>query len=189
MTSAKKIGEIDLSHPLAGREGVDTNHASRIRVQALLDQHASLVQQTQFADTKSAGMITIVGILMVNGPVPMGNMMRSDWLSISAGGLAALCILLCVFTIFPRFPKRAVRTKMAEVDRFSWPSLTEPGFDADAYAEYMHTAEISQIVHSIAHSNSAISRILLRKYKMLRLAFVLGAGFALLVFGRYAGLI
>jgi Pycsar effector protein len=188
MTHGQKIGEIDLSYPLSGTEGVDPNHASRIRIQTLLDQHGSLIQQTQFADAKSGGLITVIGLLALNGPLPLGNMLRSDYLSIAGGIFAVACMLFCVFTIFPRYPSGNVRKNLADRDRFSWPSLTAPEFDAEAYSSYMHTAEVSEIVHSIAHSNTAVSKILLRKFQTLRIAFFFGAGFFLLVLARHAGL-
>jgi Pycsar effector protein len=188
MTHEQKIGEIDLSYPLSGREGVDPNHASRIRVQTLLDQHSSLIQQTQFADAKSGGLITVIGLLALNGPLPLANMMTTDYLSMAGGIIAVACMLFCVLTIFPRYPSGSIRKSLAETDRFSWPSLTAPEFDAEAYSKYMHTAEVSQIVHSIAHSNSAVSKILLRKFQTLRIAFFFGAVFFLIVLVRHAGL-
>lgn len=189
MPQRHKIGDIDLSHPLAGSEGVDPNHASRIRVQTLLDQHSGLIQQTQFADAKAAGLITVIGLLALNGPLPLADMMESDFLPTAGGVVAGLCMLFCFFTIFPRYPAKRIRDRLAETDRFSWPSLTAPGFDGDAYSEYMHTAEISEIVHSIAHSNTSISLILLRKFQTLRLAFALGAIFMVIVFARQAGIV
>ena len=82
-----RLEDVDLSRPLAGSEGADANHASRIRVQTLLVQHASLVRQTQFADTKSGGLITVIGLLALNGPVPMTGMMEGGAVSVAAGAL------------------------------------------------------------------------------------------------------
>jgi hypothetical protein len=52
----------------------------------------------------------------------------------------------------------------------------------------MQTAEVSQIVYSIARSNSAISRILLRKFQMLRIAFGLSLALFCAILARHAGL-
>lgn len=183
------LEKVDLSRPLSGSEGVDPNHASRIRIQTLLMQHNSLVQQTQFADAKAAGLMTVIGLLALNGPVPMDDMMKGETISMAAGIVAALCILFCIFTIFPRYPRRKIRKNLSETDRFSWPSLTSPDFNAESYSEYMHTAEVSQIVHSIAHSNSAVAHILLRKFLMMRIAFLLGAVDFGIVLLRHAGVI
>ncbi|MCB1450213.1 MAG: hypothetical protein KDJ67_08855 [Nitratireductor sp.] len=185
---ANPLETVDLSQPLAGSEGVDPNHASRLRVQVLLDQHASLVQQTQFADTKAGGLVTLVGLLALKGPLPMAGMTMSDPISLAAGSFAGLCILFCMLTAFPRYPGRKVRAHLADVDRFSWPSLTSRKFSGEDYARYMHTAEVSQVVHSIALSNSAVSAILLRKFQMLRVGFMFGCGVFFAVFLRHAGL-
>ena len=189
MKAPRKITDVELSSELAGHEGVDTNHASRIRIQTLLDQHASLIQQTQFADTKSAGLVTLVGLQALKGPLPVADLMRADNLQLAAGLLAGLSIFFCLVCVFPRYPAKSVRDKLAEVDRFSWPALTAPGYLAEDYAQYMRNAEVSQIVHSIAYSNSAVSRILLRKYQMLRIAFIIAALDFLIVFARHAGLV
>ncbi|MFZ1815766.1 MAG: hypothetical protein WBO55_08730 [Rhizobiaceae bacterium] len=188
MTASNPIELVDLSKPLAGSEGVDPNHASRIRVQMLLDQHASLVQQTQFADAKAGGLVTLVGLLALKGPLPMTDLMTQDMFTKASGLLAALCILFCMLTAFPRYPAKKHREHLSDLDRFSWPSLTSPEFDANTYATFMQTAEVSQVVHSIARSNSAVSKILLRKFQMLRIAFVLGCLVFVTVFIRQSGI-
>lgn len=189
MKKARKISEIELNGELAGTEGVDANHASQIRAQTLINQHASLIQQTQFADTKSAGLVTLVGLLALGGPIPVNQMMRSDFVSLLSGALSGLSILFCIFAVFPRYPGRRVRNSLSEIDRYSWPALTGKDFGPSEYAEYMRRAEISQIVHSIAYSNSTVAAILLRKYQMLRIAFALAACNFAIVFARNAGLI
>ena len=78
MKRASRIEDVELNRPLAGHEGVDTNHASRARIQTLLDQHASLVTQTQFADAKSAALITLIGLLALKGPMPLDAMQHGD---------------------------------------------------------------------------------------------------------------
>lgn len=188
MAARKSIDTVELAASLAGKEGVDANHTSRIRVQALLDQNQALGQQAQFADAKAAGLVTVVGILALNGPFAQNRADASDPLTLVTAGLAALCILFCMLSVFPRYPSRATRQTLSDIDRFSWPSLTAPGFDADAYARYMQTAEVSQIVYSIARSNSSISQILLRKFLMLRIAFSLAIGLFALILVRRAGL-
>jgi hypothetical protein len=184
MASRKSIAAVELMQSAAGHEGVDANHTSRIRIHALLDQNHSLVQQTQFADAKAGGLVTLVGLLALKGPVPVTTMSIADVLGLMTSGISALCILFCVLAVFPRYPTRGAREHLSDVDRFSWPALTAPGFDGEAYASYMQAAEVSQIVYSIARSNSAISRILLRKFQMLRIAFALSLILFALVFFR-----
>lgn len=184
-----KISEIELDHALAGSEGVDPNHASRIRIQTLLDQHKTLVQQTQFADAKTGGLVTLVGLLALKGPVPIASMAATDPVAAIAGALAGLCILFCLFSVFPRYPGRGARRGLADADRFSWPALTGKAFGPQDYAQFMHTAEVSQIVHSIAQSNVAVARILLRKYQMLRIAFLFGGLDLVIVFAHQAEIV
>ena len=189
MKRASRIEDVELNRPLAGHEGVDTNHASRARIQTLLDQHASLVTQTQFADAKSAALITLIGLLALKGPIPMEAMQQADPLSLVSAVASALAILFCVAVVFPRYPRRATRENLPEIDRFSWPALASGGISGEDYAQYMHTVEVSQMVHSIAHSNSAVSHILLRKYQMLRIAFLFGTADFVLVFLKLTGLV
>ncbi len=174
----KPIEAVDLSKPLAGSEGVDSNHASRLRAQVLLDQHASLIQQTQFADAKAGGIVTLVGLLALRGPVPMTSMMTGDVLHLAGAVSVAGTILFAMLAVFPRYPGQKMRKEMADSDRFSWPSLTTEKFTPNDYAAYMQTAEVSQIVHSIARSNAFVARLLLRKFLMLRIAY----GFGFVVF-------
>ena len=186
MASRKTIAAVELMQSAAGHEGVDANHTSRIRVQALLDQNHSLVQQTQFADAKAGGLVTLVGLLALKGPIPVTAMSVSDILGMANSGVSALAILFCLLAVFPRYPTRRTREHLSDLDRYSWPALTAPGFDGDAYASYMQSAEVSQIVYSIARSNSAVSQILLRKFQMLRIALVLSLILFALVFIRLA---
>lgn len=189
MIDLRKIEDVELDHPLAGSEGVDPNHASRARIQVLLDQHKTLVIQTQFADAKSAALVTLIGLLALNGPVPMQLMEQSDLVVLAAATASGLAILFAVIAVFPRYPTRAARESLPEIDRFSWPALTTRRMSAEDYASFMQTAEISQLVHSIAYSNSAVAQILLRKYQMLRIAFMFGAADLVIAFARLTGLI
>ena len=67
-------------------------------------------------------------------------------------------------------------------DRFAWPALVAPGYAPDEHAEFMRTAEASQLVMSIAHANATMARVLRRKFVALRIAFLLaGADLGLIV--------
>ena len=187
MPETRKIEEVELTHPLAGSEGVDPSHASRARIQTLLDQHKTLIAQTQFADAKSAALVTLVGLLALKGPVSMELMVEADVVVLMAAAFSGLAILFALVSVFPRYPARTVREALPEGDRFSWPALTAQRMSPEAYARFMQTAEISQIVHSIAYSNCAVSQILLRKYQMLRVAFLFGTADLVVAFARLTG--
>jgi len=188
MKRPRRIEEVELSSRLAGSEGVDSNHASRARIQVLLDQHSSLITQTQFADAKSAALVTLIGLLALKGPVPMEAVAGADPLALFSAAASALAIAFCVVSVFPRYPRRDLRANLPEVDRFSWPALTAERMSAEDYASFMQTAEISQMVHSVAYSNCAVSQILLRKYQMLRIAFLFGAAAVIGAFARLTGM-
>ena len=63
------LESLPLDLRLQGSEGLDVNHASRLRMQFLVGQQASLVTQTQFADAKAAALMTLMGLVALNGPV------------------------------------------------------------------------------------------------------------------------
>ena len=178
--NAPALAEIDLTKALAGSEGHDVNYVSRIRTQYLLAQHQALLTQVQFADAKAIALLTVIGFVVFRGPVPLTREVAAD--PILAGfflvGFSALA--LCLLTVVPRFPPARIRTAMVHRDRWSWPSLAADDLTDADFAEYMQTAEISHLVQSVALSNAAVSRILLAKYTMLRLAFV-AAGTALVL--------
>ncbi|MEZ5792100.1 MAG: hypothetical protein R3D34_15425 [Nitratireductor sp.] len=61
--------------------------------------------KTQFTQThKAGGLVTLVGLLALKGPLPMAGMTMSDPISLAAGSFAGLCILLRMLTAFPRYP-------------------------------------------------------------------------------------
>ena len=53
----------------------------------------------------------------------------------------------------------------------------------------MQTSEVSQLVHSVSLSNSYVSRILLRKFLMLRIAFLFAFAVLLMTGLRLAAII
>ena len=189
MNNTRKIEEVELTHALAGSEGVDPNHASRARIQMLLDQHSTLIEQTQFADAKSAALVTLVGLLALKGPVSMQLMSEADLPALLSAAFSGIAILFAVISVFPRYPTRNIREALPEIDRFSWPALTAHRMSPETYATFMQTAEISQIVHSVAYSNCAVSQILLRKYQMLRIAFLFAAADLFIAFARLTGVV
>lgn len=173
MHKSRTIEEVDLSLPLGGTEGLDPNYVTRARTQYLFAQHQALVTQTQFADAKAAVLITLVGLLAFRGPVQLNGETPNAFLTVYLSAMA-LCVLCAFIAVFPRYPGRQIRNQMAHGDRWSWPALASDNLSADAFSRFMQTSEASQLVHSVALSNSAVSRILLAKFRMLRIAFVLG---------------
>lgn len=172
---------LPLDRPIQGHEGMDVNHASRMRMQFLVGQHASLVTQTQFADAKAAALMTLMGLVALNGPVKItaADPHQVDALSIFVLMIAA--IGFAMFAIIPRFPDAQLCRLINRRDRFSWPSLVSQDYDPLDHARFMRTAEASQLIMSIAQSNGAMARVLHRKFQFLRIAFILGAVDLLLI--------
>ncbi len=180
MSSAQKpdvtnLDEGDQPEDISSLEGVDVNHTSRIRVQFLVSQHASLVTQTQFADAKAAALMTLMGLVALNGPVKIGAVGRNDIDAIIIFVLMMVAIGLAIWSIIPRYPDSEMREKIRRTDRFSWPSLVAHGHEPLEYARFMRTAQVSDLVMSLARTNVATAQVLFRKFKALRAAFLLAA--------------
>ncbi len=188
MNHPKKLEEIDLSLPLEGREGLDGNYLTRTRSQYLYAQHQALLTQTQFADAKAAVLITLVGLLAFRGPVQPNGVGLTVFSAIYLG-VMALCVICAFIAVFPRYPGKSVRQKLSDTDRWSWPALSGDGISAEEFARFMHTSEASQLVHSVSLSNAAISRILLAKFRMLRIAFLLAIVILLMTGIKISGVI
>ena len=103
--------------------------------------------------------------------------------------LVAACILFSFLAVFPRYPSARLRAAMSESDRWSWPALASDAFDPDDFSRFMQTSEVSQLVHSVSLSNSYVSRILLRKFLMLRIAFLFAFAVLLMTGLRLAAII
>jgi hypothetical protein len=102
--------------------------------------------------------------------------------------VSAISIFACFWVVFPRYPRAAKRNAMIVSDRFSWPSLAAETLEPADYAQFMQTAEISQLVQSLSLSNAAVAKVLLRKYFALRTAFGLSIVVLVIVCARLAGM-
>ncbi|MFZ2101627.1 MAG: Pycsar system effector family protein [Oricola sp.] len=188
MPNPPLLDEIDLSLPLSGSESLDVNHASRARIQFLTDQHQALLTQIQFADAKSVALMTLLGVIALRGPIEMHSSGEDPVLRYVFLFISAIAIFCCFWAVFPRYPGAKMRRAMFGYDRWSWPSLAADALDPADYARFMQTAEISQLVQSLAVSNAAVARILLRKYVALRVAFGFSIAVLAIVCVRLAGM-
>ncbi len=167
------IETIDLDAGIAGTEGLDANHASRLRMQFLVSQHASLVTQTQFADAKAAAVMTLMGLVALNGPVKIGAVGTHDLTAIAIFVLMMVAIGVAIFAIIPRYPDAKLNKLIKRRDRFSWPALVSQDYEPLDHAEFMRQAEATQLIMSLAQANGATARVLRRKFVFLRAAFIL----------------
>ncbi|MEM7525710.1 MAG: hypothetical protein AAF360_18525 [Pseudomonadota bacterium] len=167
----QRIEDVSLSDDIASREGMSLDHIARSRISFLIGQNNAMVAQTQFADAKAGALLAFVGLIATRGPDAAASA------GVTAAGAAQFALhvaalILCIYVLYPRYATLDQRRMMVEEERFSWPALAADGYEADTFADFMHHAQISQLVVSIARSNHALSRILLRKYAGLRAAFV-----------------
>ncbi|WP_340107493.1 hypothetical protein [Pikeienuella sp. HZG-20] len=166
----RPLEDVPLDRDITSREGISIDQAARVRLAFLLGQNQAMVAQTQFADAKAGALLAIIGLLATRGPGA----------SFVAGGggdqlvaiaLHAAALISCMVVLFPRYAGGALRTRLAASERFSWPALTAKGVSADSYADFMQSAQVSQLMISVARSNQAMATILLRKFAWLRAAF------------------
>ncbi len=174
-SAAPDLDSLSFDVDLASREGVSLDYISRIRVEYLLGQNAALYGQVRFADAKAGILLAIIALLSAFAAPALVETLAGGGPSAATGALSgALTVAVaavCLFALMPRFAGGDERRSRARGDRFSWPALATPAFTAPDYARFMRTAEVSQLVYSIAHSNSVVSDIVLRKFQLARLAY------------------
>jgi hypothetical protein len=182
------IASLPVDLPIGGSEGLDVNHASRLRMQFLVSQQASLVAQTQFADAKAGALMALLGLVALNGPVRLGGAGPPGIDAVAIFVTMFLAIGFAIWALIPRFPDAKRAQAMVRCDRFSWPMLASPSYDPLEHAVFMRTAEASQLVMSLAHSNATMARVLRRKFVSLRIAFLLASGDLALILLHVVGL-
>lgn len=183
--SADPRRSFNIEHPDAGLgpenlgpENTDTpdaNHLARMRMQFLVGQHASLVSQTQFADAKAAALMTVMGLVALNGPVRISSVSTAGLDAIAIFVLIMATIGLAAWSILPRYPDRALNDLIHRRDRFSWPALVANGYEPLDHANFVRNADASQLLMSIGQTNSAMAAVLRRKFAVLRAAFAMAA--------------
>ena len=175
------LERLPLDARIEGTEGMDVNHSSRMRMQFLVGQHASLVTQTQFADAKAAALMTLLGLVALNGPVQIRALEPHQFDALGIFILMIVAIGFAMWAIIPRFPDAELCKLIKRRDRYSWPALVSQDYDPMDHAIFMRTAEASQLIMSVAQSNGAIARVLHRKFRYLRIAFMVAAVDLLLI--------
>jgi hypothetical protein len=156
---------------IASREGMTNDQLFRARLSFALEQSRSLFGQVQFADAKAGTLLALVGLLAAH--VASGGVGAGAWEMRGLLLLDGAVIGLCVLVLLPRTAPRAVRRTMAQTDRYSWPALAAEGYGSEEHADFVRTAQASQLVVSVGRSNAAVAHILAVKYGLLRWAFAL----------------
>lgn len=169
------IENADPDLTLKGAEGLDVNHASRLKMQFLAAQHTSMVTQVQFSDAKAAALMTVMGLIAMNGPVRITTTRPDDLLATAVFVVMIAAVAVAIAVLIPRYPNGGLSQQIKRRERFSWPALAAQGYEPLAHADFVRRAEASQLIMSIAQTNGALARLLHRKFRLLRVAFILGA--------------
>lgn len=173
---------IDTASIINTEDDVSNGDAMRARMSFLTAQNSAILTQTQFADAKAGALMTILGLVAIKGSAP-ALVIIQDPLEMLAMAIIILSIFLCLSTIMPRIVGFTNDAVPPSGNRFTWLFLTMPGYTDDMHGAYARETKFGDLLNSIAASNMGASRILARKFIMLRRAFLTGfAGSALLLF-------
>lgn len=182
----KKIDEMEMDVDIGSREGISLNYVTRDRMAFALGQNQTMITQTQFADAKAGAMLAFLGLIATRGPgavieVSTGSISPDVILQLLLHAAALIC---CLIVLFPRYANLDARRALYDYDRFSWTALTGKGHSPDEFSSFLRTADISQLVMSVARSNHTLAAILLSKFAWLRWAFAFGVADVLFMAGR-----
>jgi hypothetical protein len=182
------IASLPVDLHIGGSEGLDVSQLSRLRMHFLVSQQASLVAQTQFADAKAGALMALLGLVALNGPVKLGDAGPPQIDAVAIFVTMFVAIGFAIWALIPRFPNAGRAREMCRADRFSWPSLASRSYEPLEHAVFVRTAEASQLVMSLAHSNATMARVLRRKFVSLRIAFLLASADLALILLHVVGL-
>ena len=163
-------------------EDVSKGDAMRARMSFLTSQNGQILRHTQFADAKAGALMTVLGLVTIKGSAPVLVIIQ-DPLEILAVAIMILSIGFCLATIMPRIVGFTNDALPPMGNRYTWLFLTMPGYTDEMHGAYARESSFAELLNSIAASNMGASRILARKFEMLRYAFLSGfAGSMLLLF-------
>ena len=154
-------------------EDVSKGDAMRARMSFLTAQNSAVLTQTQFADAKAGALMTILGLVAIKGSAPVLVMIQ-DPLEMLAMAIIIASIGLCLATIMPRLVGFTDDAVPPQGNRFTWLFLTMPGYTDEMHGEWSRETSFADMLNSIAASNMGASRILAKKFEMLRRAFLVG---------------
>ncbi len=157
------------SAPASGPRPVDPGNALRARIHYMVAQNNAMVIQAQFADAKAAALLTLAGLAALRGPLPEGPLL-ADLLGVALHALLAATILLCLWAVMPRYP--SIRAGNGAGDRFTWTGLIRDDWSAEAHVDFAREGGFDELLRAVALSNHGASRVLLRKFRIMRVAFL-----------------
>ena len=155
------------------------------RLDFMIAQNNSVVAQTQFADAKAAGLMTLMGLLALRGPFKLDQVL-GDPLALVALGAMAAAVLFCLWAVIPRFPNGRARDQLATINHYSWVGLAAPHWSPEEHLQFVRDCHKSELLESMATNNVGVSRVLLRKFQAMRVAFYFAIVSVLIVIWRYS---
>lgn len=162
-------------------ETLSLGDSVRSRMQFLIAQNGTILNQTQFADAKAGALLTVLGLVAIKGSAPAIVIIQNP-LELLSMVMVIVSIGFSLATIMPRFRGFDPDSLPAMNDRYTWLSIARNPYSGNEHGEYARRTDFRAIVDSIANSNVGAARILVRKYMMLRWAFITGfSGCALLL--------
>ena len=172
MTKATGMAD-DLAEQIMAEGEVSMGDSVRARLTFLLSQNGMILNQTQFADAKAGALMTILGLVAIKGAAPAIVIIQNP-LEMMSMALVLVSLGFCLATIMPRFSGLNADGVPKARDRYTWLFIARQAYSGDLHAEFSRTADFSDLLNAVANSNVGASRILVRKYQMLRWAFING---------------
>ncbi|WP_308914820.1 Pycsar system effector family protein [Jannaschia sp. LMIT008] len=163
---------------------VDLNHVSLLRMSYLTQQNRALIAQVQFADAKAGALLAVMGLVVTREPDMLIGVTQAEPFGIAYAVALAAALVFALATVFPRYPGKRGRARIAEGERWSWLAMRARG---DDFAAWATGAETADLVGSAARSNVGLSRVIHAKFRMMRLAFAAAGVLFGLTAARYAG--
>ena len=145
----------------------------RARMQFLLSQNGMILTQTQFADAKAGALMTILGLVAIKGAAPAIVIIQNP-LEMLSMAMVLVSLGFCLATIMPRFYGFRSEAIPDPKDRYTWLFIARDTYSGDLHGEFTRMSDFSTMLNAVANSNVGASKILVRKYQMLRWAFITG---------------
>lgn len=168
----------------ASNEDIKAGDDIRARIHFLSTQNQSIVTQTQFADAKAAALMTVMSLVALRSP--FSESARLDYpLDTATYGMLVVSIVMCLWAVIPRYPRASVCAMIVKSDKFTWVGLSSPSYTGDMHDSYARDCDLLDMAGALARSNVGGSRVLLKKFKALRWAFLAGIAAIVLMALRY----
>lgn len=148
---------------------VDANHRTIVRMNYLTAQHRVMTMLVRDADAKAAAILAVVGLLAARGPVAVSDAVAAGVPTLAYIAFLGITLALALATLFPRYIGPRARRALGTRERWSWLALSPP--QAAPFDGWFEGAEVADLERSLSRSNEALARVLLRKYRTLRIAF------------------